>query len=138
MYVIYLLYTKHNILKIEIGICIYYSFAILYVIVVYVTFRFVVQGIATGKYHAAILTNNEDWELKAIEAGRNSGDLLAPLVYCPELHFSEFASSVADMKNSVAVNIFFRINTNRKFPFFAEFFVFVISFSSIQMLYCSQ
>lgn len=65
---------------------------------------FVAQGIATGKYHGAILTNNEDWELKAIEAGRNSGDLLAPLVYCPELHFSEFASSVADMKNSVAVS----------------------------------
>lgn len=51
------------------------------------------------------MTNNEGWELKAVEAGRNSGDLLAPIVYCPELHFSEFASSVADMKNSVAVSI---------------------------------
>lgn len=51
------------------------------------------------------MTNNEDWELKAIEAGRSSGDLLAPIVYCPELHFSEFASSVADMKNSVGVSI---------------------------------
>lgn len=66
---------------------------------------FIVQGIATGKYHAAVLTNNEEWETKAIEAGRTSGDLLAPIVYCPELHFSEFASSVADMKNSVAVSI---------------------------------
>lgn len=63
----------------------------------------IIKGIATGKYHGAILTNNEDWETKGLDAGRASGDLLAPLVYCPELHFSEFASSVADMKNSVAV-----------------------------------
>lgn len=67
---------------------------------------FIVQGISTGKYHAAVLTNNEEWETKAIDAGRSSGDLLAPIVYCPELHFSEFASSVADMKNSVAVSSF--------------------------------
>lgn len=62
------------------------------------------QGIATGKYHGAILTNDEDWELKSIEAGRASGDLLSPIVYCPELHFSEFNSAMADMKNSVGVS----------------------------------
>lgn len=28
-------------------------------------------------------------------------------MYCPELHFSEFTSAVADMKNSVAVRYFF-------------------------------
>ncbi|XP_014661984.1 PREDICTED: probable aminopeptidase NPEPL1 [Priapulus caudatus] len=60
------------------------------------------QGIATGKYHAAILTNNEDWEVASGRAGINSGDLVHPLPYCPELHFPEFASAVADMKNSVA------------------------------------
>ncbi|XP_037814520.1 probable aminopeptidase NPEPL1 isoform X2 [Lucilia sericata] len=60
------------------------------------------QGIATGKYHGAILTNSEEWEVKSVEAGRKSGDLLAPIIYCPELHFSEFASAIADMKNSVA------------------------------------
>lgn len=60
------------------------------------------QGIATGKYHGAILTNSEEWEYKSLDAGRRSGDLLFPLVYCPELHFSEFSSTVADMKNSVA------------------------------------
>uniref|UniRef100_A0A1L8E2P2 Putative aminopeptidase npepl1-like protein n=1 Tax=Nyssomyia neivai TaxID=330878 RepID=A0A1L8E2P2_9DIPT len=60
------------------------------------------QGIATGKYHGAILTNSEHWELKAIDAGKISGDLLSPVPYCPELHFSEYSSSVADMKNSVA------------------------------------
>ncbi|KAG7251944.1 hypothetical protein CRUP_010325, partial [Coryphaenoides rupestris] len=37
-----------------------------------------------------------------VRAGRSSGDLAHPLVYCPELHFSEFTSALADMKNSVA------------------------------------
>lgn len=60
------------------------------------------QGVATGKYHGAIMTNREAWEEHAVQAGRSSGDLLAPIVYAPELHFSEFASAVADMKNSVA------------------------------------
>lgn len=60
------------------------------------------QGIATGKYHGAVVTNNENWELAAVKAGRYSSDLVHPLMYTPELHFSEFASAVADMKNSVA------------------------------------
>ncbi|XP_037026092.1 probable aminopeptidase NPEPL1 [Bradysia coprophila] len=60
------------------------------------------QGIATGKYHGAVLTNDEEWEIRSVEAGRASGDLLAPIVYCPELHFSEYTSAVADMKNSVS------------------------------------
>uniref|UniRef100_UPI00358FDF35 probable aminopeptidase NPEPL1 n=1 Tax=Myxine glutinosa TaxID=7769 RepID=UPI00358FDF35 len=60
------------------------------------------QGISTGKFHAAILTNNEEWESAAVKVGRKSGDLVHPLVYCPEIHFSEFSSSLADMKNSVA------------------------------------
>ncbi|XP_052836608.1 probable aminopeptidase NPEPL1 isoform X1 [Drosophila gunungcola] len=60
------------------------------------------QGVATGKYHGAVLTNSETWEEKSLQAGRKSGDLLAPIIYCPELHFSEFASAIADMKNSVA------------------------------------
>lgn len=59
------------------------------------------QGIATGKYHAAILTNNEDWEALCIDAGKKSGDLVHPVPYTPELHFSEFSSAIADMKNSV-------------------------------------
>jgi probable aminopeptidase NPEPL1 len=60
------------------------------------------QGVATGKYHAALLTNSEDWESIVVEAGLVSGDLVFPIPYCPELHFSEFSSAVADMKNSVA------------------------------------
>ncbi|XP_055508009.1 probable aminopeptidase NPEPL1 [Leucoraja erinacea] len=60
------------------------------------------QGICTGKHHAAVLCNTEVWEMACVKAGRSSGDLAHPLVYCPELHFSEFTSAVADMKNSVA------------------------------------
>nr|KAG5695565.1 hypothetical protein BaRGS_033987 [Batillaria attramentaria] len=60
------------------------------------------QGIATGKYHAGVVTNSEDMELACVRAGQNSGDLVHPLPYTPELHFSEFASVMADMKNSVA------------------------------------
>ena len=62
------------------------------------------QGVATGRTHAALLTNREAWEKACCEAGRTSGDLLHPLIYCPELHFAEFASSLADMKNSTAVS----------------------------------
>lgn len=60
------------------------------------------QGIATGKFHAGILSNNEAIEEACEAAGRNSGDLVHPLPYTPELHFAEFSSSIADMKNSVA------------------------------------
>eukprot|EP00064_Thunnus_orientalis_P004099 superscaffoldBa00000361_g4110 len=60
------------------------------------------QGISTGKHHAAVMTNSEQWEGACVRAGRSSGDLAHPLVYCPELHFSEFTSAMADMKNSVA------------------------------------
>lgn len=60
------------------------------------------QGIATGKYHAAILSNNSELESRAVIAGQKSADLTHPLPFAPELHFSEFASTVADMKNSVA------------------------------------
>ncbi|KAL7646360.1 UNVERIFIED_CONTAM: hypothetical protein RMT77_003270 [Armadillidium vulgare] len=60
------------------------------------------QGISTGKYHAALVTNDSHWEELSVVSGRASGDLIHPLPYTPELHFSEFASSVADMKNSVA------------------------------------
>lgn len=50
------------------------------------------------------MTNSEEWEVACVRAGRSSGDLAHPLVYCPELHFSEFTSAMADMKNSVAVS----------------------------------
>lgn len=60
------------------------------------------QSVATGKHHAAVLTNNEHWENALVDAGLASGDLTFPIPFCPEFHFSEFNSAVADMKNSVA------------------------------------
>lgn len=36
-------------------------------------------------------------------AGRACGDLVFPVPFSPELHFSEFNSVLADMKNSVQV-----------------------------------
>eukprot|EP00794_Sanderia_malayensis_P018577 gene18577-20440_t len=59
------------------------------------------QGISTGHHHAAIVTNDENYEKACMEAGRWSGDLVHPLPFCPEMHFSEFNSAVADMKNFV-------------------------------------
>lgn len=64
------------------------------------------QGVATGRSHAALLTNNESWEQACVVAGRRSGDLCHPMIYCPELHFGDFSSTLADMKNSTAVNMF--------------------------------
>jgi probable aminopeptidase NPEPL1 len=64
------------------------------------------QGANTGKIHAALLTNSDKWETAAFETGKNCGDLCYPIIYAPELHFNEFKSEIADMKNSVAVRKF--------------------------------
>ena len=63
------------------------------------------QGIATGKYHASILSNNDDWEAVTVDAGKVSGDLCHPVPFTPELHFSEFSSPVADMQVCVLHNV---------------------------------
>ena len=59
------------------------------------------QLITTGKRHAGILANTLDLEQRALQAGLQSGDLVFPMLYAPELLLSEFDSTVADMKNSV-------------------------------------
>jgi probable aminopeptidase NPEPL1 len=59
------------------------------------------QGVATGKAHGALYCNDDALERRAVLAGRASGDLVHPLPYAPELYRKEFASTVADMKNSV-------------------------------------
>lgn len=64
------------------------------------------QGIATGKYHAAMVSNSADWEQLAVRSGILSGDLIHGMPFAPELHFVEFSSALADMKNSVAVSAF--------------------------------
>ncbi len=57
--------------------------------------------LATGKKHAAIITDDAELEGLAVAAGLSSGDLVHPLPYAPELFRAEFRSEVADMKNSV-------------------------------------
>lgn len=59
------------------------------------------QLVATGLLHAAVVSNDDELELRAIRAGKNSGDLVAPLPFAPEFFEEEFKSFVADMKNSV-------------------------------------
>jgi probable aminopeptidase NPEPL1 len=60
------------------------------------------QLIATGKWHAAIVSNDGDLEDKVIAAGLASGDHCMPILFSPELHTGEYKSNVADMRNSVA------------------------------------
>ncbi|GMT31854.1 hypothetical protein PFISCL1PPCAC_23151, partial [Pristionchus fissidentatus] len=55
---------------------------------------------ATGRHHAAIMSNSEEWERKARAAGLSSGDLCHPMQFVPDLHMPDYASAVADMKNS--------------------------------------
>ncbi|MEE9393892.1 MAG: leucyl aminopeptidase family protein [Planctomycetota bacterium] len=60
------------------------------------------QLVATGYAHAAVVSNREGLEKKAVSAGLASGDLVHPLPFAPEFYQSEFSSRVADMRNSVA------------------------------------
>ena len=60
------------------------------------------QLISTGLLHAAIVSDDADLEKAAIDAGYQSGDLTHALPFAPELFQREFASPVADMRNSVA------------------------------------
>lgn len=59
------------------------------------------QLLATGKRHAAVVSNRERLEGVAVAAGLASGDEVAPLPFAPEIYQAEFSSVVADMRNSV-------------------------------------
>ncbi|KAJ3322120.1 putative aminopeptidase npepl1 [Boothiomyces sp. JEL0866] len=59
------------------------------------------QLITTGLKHAAILTPSEKTEQFVIKCGKNSGDLVYPILYAPEILLDNFKSKVADLKNSV-------------------------------------
>jgi len=59
------------------------------------------QMVATGKRHAGIVANSDEVEAAAVAAGKISGDTCHPLPFVPEYYTTEFASKVADMKNSV-------------------------------------
>ena len=60
------------------------------------------QLVATGLLHAAVVSNDDDLERTLIDAGRRTGDLVHPLPFAPEFYKHEFASPIADMRNSVA------------------------------------
>jgi probable aminopeptidase NPEPL1 len=57
------------------------------------------QLITTGKKHAAIFTNSDEWETTFVKAGRECGDLTFPILFCPEFHNPQYESKVADFKN---------------------------------------
>jgi len=59
------------------------------------------QLVTTGKKHSGILAKSSQLEKRMFDCGLISGDLCYPMLYAPELLKSEFASKVADMKNSV-------------------------------------
>ena len=60
------------------------------------------QGIAVGHKLAGVLSNTEAGEKYVVAAGKKCGDAVFPVVFAPEYHNPEFASTVADYKNSVA------------------------------------
>eukprot|EP00672_Neobodo_designis_P018501 CAMPEP_0174838202 /NCGR_PEP_ID=MMETSP1114-20130205/7252_1 /TAXON_ID=312471 /ORGANISM="Neobodo designis, Strain CCAP 1951/1" /LENGTH=515 /DNA_ID=CAMNT_0016072297 /DNA_START=57 /DNA_END=1604 /DNA_ORIENTATION=- len=57
------------------------------------------QLVTTGKKHAAIFTNSDEWESTFVRAGRASGDVCFPILFCPEFHNPQYESKVADFKN---------------------------------------
>ena len=52
------------------------------------------QGVATGRKHGAIYTNDESLEVLAVKCGQLTGDLVHPMPYCPEFFAPEFTSEV--------------------------------------------
>ena len=59
------------------------------------------QGVATGRAHGALISNDAELESLLVRAGYAAGDLVHPLPFAPELYRQEFDSPIADMKNSV-------------------------------------
>ncbi len=60
------------------------------------------QLISLGTLHAGICCNDDELEATVLAAGTRSGDLCHPLLFAPEFLQSEFRSTIADMRNSVA------------------------------------
>ena len=59
------------------------------------------QGVATGVHYAAVVCNDAAVEQALCDAGQATGDMCWPLPFAPEFYRSEFASPIADMRNSV-------------------------------------
>jgi len=56
--------------------------------------------VATGRRHAAIVSDDAELEARGVAAGRRVGDLVHPLPYAPELARRALHSEVADMVNA--------------------------------------
>jgi probable aminopeptidase NPEPL1 len=56
--------------------------------------------IASGKNHASMFTMSHELATKAMAVGKETGDLVHELVFCPELHRDNIKSAIADMKNA--------------------------------------
>lgn len=59
------------------------------------------QMIVTGVKHAGVVTALESTEQAVIKAGKETGDLVFPMIYAPQILMEQFDSKVADLKNSV-------------------------------------
>jgi probable aminopeptidase NPEPL1 len=57
--------------------------------------------ICTGNAVSCTVSNRDSLERLSVECGRATGDLTFPILWMPEFHKQEFASKVADMRNSV-------------------------------------
>jgi probable aminopeptidase NPEPL1 len=57
--------------------------------------------ITTGEAVSCTLSNRGGLEGLSVDCGRATGDLTHPILFLPEMHKREFASKVADMRNSV-------------------------------------
>uniref|UniRef100_A0A1I7TBD6 CYTOSOL_AP domain-containing protein n=1 Tax=Caenorhabditis tropicalis TaxID=1561998 RepID=A0A1I7TBD6_9PELO len=58
------------------------------------------QAHLSGRYHGAAMTNDEELEADIIRAGKKSGDLVAPMLFAPDLFYGDLKSPIADMRNS--------------------------------------
>lgn len=71
------------------------------------------QGVATGQYHAAVVTNSENWEKASVFAGRSSGDLV---VLYGAAYFNVFKHSCFFIKVSFVILASSSIYSRAAFP----------------------
>ncbi|CAP35649.1 Protein CBR-LAP-1 [Caenorhabditis briggsae] len=58
------------------------------------------QAWLSGRMHGAAMTNDEELENAMVRAGKASGDLVAPMLFAPDLFYADLKSPIADMRNS--------------------------------------
>ena len=58
--------------------------------------------VTTGRKHAGVVSDSERLEQAAVAAGKASGDLVFPMLYCPEMLTELLESPTADMRNNTS------------------------------------